>query len=250
MKRVLDKFYDRTGICFIEKRDIVIQKIENFYKNRGFATLECFLVEMDKKGDLWQELINFLTVNETYFFREEKQLNILIEQAKKKESFDVLSLPCATGEEVYTIIAMLEMAGLLPRLRRIVGVDINSEVIRSAKTGAYSSKSFHKTPKEVMDRFFTLQGNGFLFKDIYKNKASFEVCNIFEPDIFALGKFDFILSRNMLIYFDKESRAKATNVLVKMLKEGGNLFLGHADIPAPSAHLIKESIGGIVLYHK
>jgi chemotaxis protein methyltransferase CheR len=250
MRRVLDIFYERTGICFIEKREIVIQKIENFYKNRGFNTLESFLVEMDKKGALWQELINFLTVNETYFFREEKQLNILVDQAKKRDSFDILSLPCATGEEVYTIISMLEMAGLLPRLRRIIGVDINSEVIKSAKAGIYSPKSFHKTPEAVMERFFERHGNGFLFKETYKNKAVFEVHNIFEPDIGALGKFDFILSRNMLIYFDKESRAKATNVLVKMLKDGGNLFLGHADIPAPSAHLVKESIGGIVLYHK
>jgi len=250
MNKILDIFYERTGICFVEKRGIVSQKIENFYKNRNFLSLESFVNELDKQGELWQELVNFLTVNETYFFREEKQLNILIEKAKSKSSFDILSLPCSTGEEVYTVIAMLESAGLLPRLKRIVGVDINSDVIRTAKSGIYMQKSFHKTPSDVVQRFFEPSGNGLRFRDIYKSKASFEVRNIFEPDIGALGKFDFVLSRNMLIYFDKESRSKATNVLVKMLKDGGSLFLGHADIPTPSAHLVKESIGGIVLYHK
>ncbi len=249
-KRVLDTFYSNTGICFLEKRDIVTVKIENFCKIRGFDNINQFVEEINKEGPLWQELINFLTVNETYFFREHRQLDLLMEFAKEKNSFDILCLPCSTGEEVYTIIMMLEMHGLIGKLNKIVGVDINSEVVEKAKAGKYDTKSFHKMKSEIKDRFFTTEDGLFCINEQIKQKATFVNANIFEQKIFELGTFDFLLSRNMLIYFDKHSREKAGETLVKILKDDGVLFLGHADIIGQNDNIVRYLSNGVVYYRK
>jgi chemotaxis protein methyltransferase CheR len=74
--------------------------------------------------------------------------------------------------------------------------------------------------------------------------------NIFDHDIKRLGQFDFVFSRNMIIYFDKKSRLEAEKALVSLLKPGGILFLGHADIVQNSFNLEKTVVGGIVYYKK
>lgn len=239
--KLLDLFYEQTGICFTEKKDIVKLKIENFYKNNGFDNFDNFLVEVQKHETVWQNLVNFLTVNETYFLREIGQLELLAEEAKHKNSFDILCLPSSSGEEVYSIIMMLEMNSLLGKLGKIVGVDINSDVIKKAEVGKYGKRSFHKMTSDIKSQFFDNNGEFSTIKNIYKQKAKFVNTNIFDPKISELGKFDFLFSRNMLIYFDKNSREKATKVLIDLIKDGGYLFLGHADMIGESS-VIKKHI--------
>lgn len=248
MTRVLDLFYEKTGICFVEKQDIVLNKIENFAKNNDYNEIGNFIAELKKCGALWQEFVNFLTVNETYFFREYKQLELLVGLAKNKSSFDILCLPSSSGEEIYTIVMMLEMAGILDRLQGITGVDINSQVIQKAKKGIYSNRSFHKTDESVKSRFFRSYGEEYQIDERLSQKCKFECINIFDSSISKLGKFDFVLSRNMLIYFDNESRARASDALVRFLKRDGNLFLGHADMLSPNSQVVRKMVNGVVYY--
>ncbi len=248
MNKILDTFYKETGICFVEKQDIVIKKIENFSKNRNFHSLVAFSAELQKKGELWQEFVNFLTVNETYFFRESRQLELLVEFASKKSSFNILCLPCSSGEEVYTIAIMLELAGLYGRLGKIVGVDINSDVIEKAKAGEYAKRTFHKTSEAIQAQFLEQKDIHYAVKNSIKSKCDFQNINIFDQKIESLGKFDFVLSRNMLIYFDKESRELAGNVFKKLLLDDGKLFLGHADIMGNGHQFERKMINGIVYY--
>lgn len=248
---ILRYFYDKTGIHFDEKKDVVAHKINGFYKSKGYHDENSFLEGLKRDANLWQEFVNLLTVNETYFYRETKQVELLASMAKEMSGFDILCAPSSSGEEPYTILMMLAEAGLLGRVGRLVGIDINSDVIERAKEGVYSKRSLHRTPPEVASKYFMEDDeNRYAIVNDIKRIADFRVMNIFDRDIKRLGQFDFVFSRNMIIYFDKESRLEAEKALVSLLKPGGILFLGHADIVQNSFNLKKTVVGGIVYYKK
>lgn len=248
---ILDFFYGKTGIHFDEKKDVVAHKIDTFYKSKDFRDIPSFFAELKKEGMLWQEFINLLTVNETYFFRETKQIDIMVELARQMQSINILCAPSSSGEEPYTILMTLAEAGLLSKVGRLVGIDINSFVIESAKKGVYSKRSLHRTPIEAASRYFRENDERcFEITSDIKKFADFKVFNIFDPRIKSLGEFDFVFSRNMIIYFDKESRIEAERTLYSLMKPGGILFLGHADLIPNNVGFKKIVQNGIVYYQK
>jgi chemotaxis protein methyltransferase CheR len=248
---ILEYFYTKTGIHFDEKKDVVAHKINSFYKARNFHDTESFFAALKKDDSLWQEFVNLLTVNETYFFRETKQVDMLISMAKELRSFDILCAPSSSGEEPYTILMSLAEAGLLGRVNKLVGIDINSDVIEKAKKGVYSKRSLHRTPANVVSKYFIENHeHNFEIVNEIKKYVDFKVFNIFDSSVKSLGQFDFVFSRNMIIYFDKESRHEAEKALFGFMKESGILFLGHADIVQNSFNLKKTVVEGIVYYKK
>lgn len=248
---ILEYFYIKTGIHFDEKKDVVANKIDMFYKARNFENANSFFVTLKSDATLWQEFVNLLTVNETYFFREMHQLNIMAELVKNMQGIDVLCAPSSSGEEPYTILMSLAEAGLLGRVRKLVGIDINSDVIERAKKGIYSKRSLHRAPDGVMSKYFTKKSEElFEIANDVKKYVDLLTLNIFDPSVKSLGRFDFVFSRNMIIYFNKESRALAEKALYDLLKPGGILFLGHADIVQNIFNLKKIVQGGIVYYQK
>jgi chemotaxis protein methyltransferase CheR len=250
-EKILEYFYEKTGIHFDEKKEIVAHKLDNFAHLNGFKDASLFFDKLKNDDKLWQDFVNLLTVNETYFFRETKQMEIMLSEAKKLHSFDVLCAPSSSGEEPYTILIMLSEVGLLPRISRLAGIDINSDVIEHAKRGVYAKRSLHRATSEVVSRYFAQNEDGqYKISDEIKKHADFRVLNIFDGSFASLGRFDFVFSRNMLIYFDKESRYEAEKVLFEALKPGGILFLGHADIVQNSFGLKKHVVNGVVYYQK
>lgn len=249
---ILDLFYSKTGIYFDEKKDIVSNKINNFAKKSGFSDLESFLSALKSSDDVWQGFVNMLTVNETYFFRENKQIELMKTLLQSRTgSVNILSAPCSSGEEMFTVLMMLDEFGLLSKVKKITGIDVNSDVIKKASNGIYPKVSFHRTAPETVERYFDKTGDEhFKIKDDMRRITDFSVMNIFDSAFASLGEFDFVFSRNMLIYFDKESRKKAEERLYNAVKPGGILFLGHADIVQNSFGLKKHVVGGIVYYEK
>ncbi len=250
-EKILDYFYEKTGIHFDEKREIVAHKLDTFASNQGFSDANTFFEKLKSDNSLWQEFVNLLTVNETYFFRETKQIDMMVSMTEKLGNFDILCAPSSSGEEPYTILITLSEAGLLPRVSRLIGVDINSEVIDFAKNSVYAKRSLHRATPEVVSKYFSDLGEQqYKISDEIRRRADFRVLNIFDKSFADLGRFDFVFSRNMLIYFDKESRYEAERVLFEALKPGGILFLGHADIVQNSFGLKKNVINGVVYYQK
>jgi len=248
---VLDYFYSQTGIHFDEKKDVVAHKIDSFYKQKGFDGVSSFFRALKGDNSLWQEFVNLLTVNETYFFRETKQIEMMIEFAKTKSRFSILCAPSSSGEEAYTILIMLSEANLLNRVEKLVGVDINSSVIEMARRGVYQKRSLHRANELQISKYFNkLDGNEFEVSQSIRALTRFDVQNIFDNGIKKLGEFDFVFSRNMIIYFDKESRAAAEKALFTLLKPDGKLFLGHADLIPNAVGFLKSVHGGIVCYEK
>jgi chemotaxis protein methyltransferase CheR len=224
-------FKNETGIDFGKKEEIISTKLSNFCRNRGFYDFKSFLNNLKADNYLKQELIDYLTVNETYFYREFHQIEELVEKVKKnKDKVRVLCVPSSTGEEPYSIAIALMEANVTRDKFEIVGIDINSEVIDRAKSAVYKSRSLHKIPSNVREVYFNQKGERYYLVEGIKKLVSFRVINLFSDAFLSLGKFDYIFCRNMMIYFDEPTKQKAKSRLELLIKNSNEkIFYGHAD---------------------
>ncbi len=266
LKRLRDFLNNKYGI-FIDDG-----KLFDIYKKRFLKLMEKFNykdfdkfytdIVLFKNKNLSDEIVNTITVNETYFFRESYQFETLVKYIlpelhrirPKNESINILSAPCSTGEEVYSIaISLLEEGNLInERDFMLLGIDIDKDAIEKAKKGVYSERSVHKLPKEILEKYFEKVENGYKVKDFLIKAVNFKVVNILDKySMKKLGKFDVIFSRNMLIYFDEKNKKEALTIFYNILKENGYLLLGHAEKVPENLGLFKQiKLGNSYVYKK
>ncbi|MDT8318191.1 MAG: protein-glutamate O-methyltransferase CheR [bacterium] len=184
-------------------------------------------------------LVDILTTNETYFLREEYQLKafkeeILPEIVKKKKDkiIRVWSAGCSSGEEPYTL-AMLVLEASLPSDWKveIIGSDISQRVLQIARRGVYSTSSFRVMPDEYKEKFFHQDESGkYHVNDELKDKVTFGKLNLLDSQrINLIPNMDIILCRNVIIYFDNETKRKVIGNFYNKLNGGGYLLLGHSE---------------------
>ncbi|MCK4974149.1 MAG: protein-glutamate O-methyltransferase CheR, partial [Sulfurimonas sp.] len=220
----------KMGEFIYRKSGIYLEEDKHFDKLSKYINLRSAELEVadfrkyffklrfdDKEGEEFQELMNAITVNETYFFREEDQFQVLANKILPElhktlpasKPIRILSSPCSTGEEPYSMILhILEEANVVKeRDIEVVGIDIDSTVIEKAKKAKYTERSIHAIPKGVLAKYFKKKSLGYeLIEDLH-GSVDLQVANIFDKEqMRKLGKFDVIFSRNMLIYFDDASR--------------------------------------------
>ncbi|NPA65923.1 MAG: protein-glutamate O-methyltransferase CheR [Epsilonproteobacteria bacterium] len=225
-----------------------ITSFSSFYHRIRFAKDEVLL----------QDLINSVTVNETYFWREHQQFEILANEilpalAKQKKDIRILVAPTSSGEEVYSIMfAILEEGRVIEKANiEMVGIDIDSNMIRKAKVGLYTQRSVEKLPKYMREKYFKKVGTYYQIDDMFKQNAKFLQANIFDEELSQkLKTFDIVFSRNMLIYFDKKEKEKVFNLFYKILDPKGYLFLGHADANGIDKTMFKPIKSGFHIYQK
>lgn len=229
---LLDYFKGETGIDFDAKREIITRKLINFCRDRKIHGFDDALRELRDNERLKQELIDFLTVNETYFYREIVQIKEVVELVKSSnKKMDILCAPSSTGEEPYTLVMMLLEAGVSPERFHILGIDINADAVARSEKALYRERSLHRLPPQMIQRYFSEAEGGYRLSETVRRCVDFRRMNIFDPAFSQLGKFDVIFSRNMLIYFDKPTKLDAKRRLEALLKdENGRLFFGHADL--------------------
>jgi len=227
-----DKHFDKLS-KYIDKRAAILE-FDNFRKYFFKLRFD------DKAGDEFQELMNAITVNETYFFREKDQFEVLVDkilpELHQKISSDrpirILSSPCSTGEEPYSIILHIVEEGNVVEQRdiEVVGIDIDSNVIKKAIDAKYTERSVHAIPKGILAKWFRKKALGYELSEDLHGTVDFQVANVFDKtQMRKLGKFDVIFSRNMLIYFDDASRKEVAMTFYDMLNPGGYVLLGHAE---------------------
>jgi chemotaxis protein methyltransferase CheR len=231
IESVAHYFKNETGVTFETQFSILQNKVSIFCKKRDINSFKRLLEIVKKDSLIKQELIDYLTTNETFFYREYSQIEELVKLVELAVGrVDILCAPCATGEEPYSIaIALLESN--IPSSRfDIVAIDINDEALQKAKIGLYKERNVRNLSKEILQRYFFPQDNIYKIKDEIKSKVTFKKFNIFDKNLSTLGKFDFIFSRNMLIYFDQETKIKAKTILESLRKNDKHeIFFGHAD---------------------
>ncbi|MDH4944287.1 CheR family methyltransferase [Sulfurimonas sp. C5] len=232
IESIADYFKDLTGVTFDKQISILNSKTKSFCLSYGIYSYNELLEKISHDEDLKQDLINRLTTNETFFYREFNQIAELVSLIKQDtHPVRILCAPCATGEESYSIAIALLEAGVPKTKFTIMGIDINSEAIEKAKEGIYRERNVRNLSDEIRQRYFTQHGDMFHLTPEIKSLIEFKIFNIFEENFKKLEKFDYIFSRNMLIYFDMQTKQKAVKILESMRKDQAKkIFFGHADL--------------------
>jgi chemotaxis protein methyltransferase CheR len=207
---------------------------------RSFAEYQRFLrYDPGRKAEL-EAIVERVTTNETYFFRETHQLDafrdeILPEIASRRRfmgrRLTVWCAGCASGEEAYTVAILVTESGLFaPSEVHIFGNDISRRVLTVARKGVYGRSSFRQTDERHLRRHFREVPGGYLVRDELRSMVSFGQINLIDSDGLALlPEVDVIFCRNVLIYFDVESRRRAVGTFFWKLAKGGYLLLGHSE---------------------
>ena len=185
------------------------------------------------------EIIELVTTNETYFFREEYQLrsfatDVLPELARRlasKRRLSIWSAGCSTGEEVYTVAMLLLESKLFQGWDlRVVGNDISARVLSRARRGVFGPASFRAAREDLVKRYFNETEEGLKISDDVRSICRFGRANLLnDGELLFVGRVDAIFCRNVLIYFNKQSKLDAVSVFYKHLVPGGYLMLGHTE---------------------
>ena len=243
--------YEESGI-FLKSVKITLlsNRLRKRLKALNFETYNEYYNYIQKLTDRSKEieaLLDVVSTNETYFFRNEKQFDALqmeclpgIAKIKQKEKrLKIWSAGCSTGEEPYTIgICIFELMQLFHGWKiEIIATDIASSVLDFAKKGEYSGRRIDKVKPDLLKKYFInnpQQPEFFTVKDEIKNIITFKMLNLFK-DPYPTD-LDLIFCRNVMIYFDKEHQRKLLSGFYKSIFDSGFLFLGHSE----TIHTISE----------
>jgi chemotaxis protein methyltransferase CheR len=231
--------YARTGV-FLKpsKKQLIITRLRKRMEQLNFGQFQDYIHLLEKnQGEELEFFINALTTNETYFFRHTKQFNYLFENIlpelknKSKNPVRIWCGACSTGEEPYSVAITCQeyykehASGTF----KIFASDVNSEVLSTAREGQYLERSFRETPPSIVKRYFTEVANTekarkeFVIKESVKNHIQFMQHNLLKP--FPERHIDVIFLRNVLIYFDNDSKTKVVNNLINTLNPGGYIII-------------------------
>jgi len=243
VRRLCDFLYRRTGMSFAEgKRYYIDRRLAERIAATDSETFQAYFALLRSDADHEIEyLINAFTVNETYFYREEHQLramtsdilNDILRRKPRGETIRIWSVPCATGEEPYSIgIWLMEnFGGVDDHNIEIVGSDIDTRVLTAAAEGVYGKRALMRLPKGLVDRYFEQIGDDKFRIDVgLRNSVLFTPVNLVDTEAMARHRnFDIVFCRNVLIYFDDASRRVAAENLYDCLQPGGYICLGHSE---------------------
>jgi len=211
-----------------------------------------YLYRLQSEVDELQELIELVVVPETWFFRDREAILAVARLAREKivreptARVRILSLPCSTGEEPYSIAMALIDAGVPPGQFQIDAVDICRRSLALAQRAVYGRNSFRGKQLDYRDRYFSAAAEMStlaVLNEEVRTRVRFRYGNMLEADFMhGEASYDFIFCRNVLIYFDRDMQVQAVDMLEGLLDEHGCLFVGPAEAGLLlRAHL--ESIG-------
>lgn len=255
--------YDSSGIYFsAQNRERLLTHVATRMEAVGEADPARYLALLKGGrgfGGERGEFFNQATVNETYFFREEPLFDVLRDKVLprlyqervklRRKKVVIWSAACSSGEEAYSLaILVLESFAVQTHFTSIVGIDINSEVIRKAQAGEYNDYAVRSCSPKQKSVFFTKNGGRYQIRPDLKDFTTFERANLAdEATLRHLPRPDLILCRNALIYFDKASKERVIRYFGATLQPNGYLFLGRTeslfglDHPLDMVHYFKTA---------
>lgn len=253
-KLIREVIYNYSGIYISDDyQSIFMRRLERRLLSLAmdsFHEYYYFLKYNQSNNDELRNLMDVITIKETYFFRELDQMKTLVNEVipklrKRKggESIKIWSAGCATGEEPYTIAMLcMEKGYHLGETRiEIFANDISQEAIQKAKKGIYKQTSFRAIDRAFLQRFFTPLDDGmYMIREEVKECLNFFCINLLEKNrLTFLPLFDVIFCRNVIIYFNDESKRKVIESFHKKLQPKAFLFLGHSESLINFTHLFK-----------
>jgi len=186
--------------------------------------------------DEQQALIEAVIVPETWFFRYPESFATLGKLALKRlaqlnhmRALRILSLPCSTGEEPYSIAMALLDAGLAPHQFKVDGMDVSPLSVERAKRGVYGKNSFRGEQTDFRERHFVAQDDGYSISAKVREQVRLQTGNVLDPALANEPPYDFVFCRNLLIYFDQATQQQVFEMLKRLTQVDGVLFIGPAE---------------------
>lgn len=235
---IKDYLYKNAGIVLNESKQVMVMgRLEKRLRYYDLSSYTEYFKLFTKPGFENERVIaiDLLTTNETYFFREPAHFDFftssILPQYSSYRSFRVWSAASSSGEEAYTLAMLLAEYGRGMQWE-ILGTDISTRILDKAKRGLYPSQASEKIPPDLLKKYClkgTGEYDGFLLIDpALRRNVKFDYANLIGnlPD---LGKFEVIFLRNVMIYFDIETKQRLLERILKSLQPGGYFFVSHSE---------------------
>ncbi len=250
-----DLVYERFGINLTEaKRSLVVSRLQNVLQLQGFDNFKSYYQYLitDRTNQGLNELINQISTNFSYFYRENAHFDFfsrhalpqLIEKLRQHDSYDIRlwTAGCSTGEEPYMLIMlMMEHLGLDYGNWNagLLATDISERVLKMAAEAVYPLDRIERVPAHIRQRYFKAAGSGLAtVSSKVKQDITLRRFNLMNPFPFK-KPFQMIFCRNVMIYFDKPTRDKLIKRFHQFLEPGGYLFIGHSESLGRTQQLYK-----------
>src|SRR5882672_2099518 len=235
---------DRIGLDAASIGSTLLQRsIRLRMKSHGLRKADDYFDLLQSSIAEWSELVESVVVTETWFFRDTESFITLLRLVQESLLANpmgkarLLSLPCSSGEEPFSIAMALLDAGVAPERFEIDAMDISARALACANKGVYGKNSFRGKDLGFRNRHFQSTREGFVISPVIRNCVRFSQGNVlaenFSPPI---AHYDFIFCRNLLIYFDRPTQQKALATIGKLLSPDGVLFVGPAEQPLVMDH--------------
>lgn len=234
---------ENYGIYLKENKKILVEgRLNTVLEELGFSSFSEYIdfIVADKSGKAVTELINKITTNHTFFMREADHFTYFKDKVMpelsisvKDKDLRIWSAACSTGEEPYTLAILLDEFFGRNKMywdAKVLATDISDHVLSIAQQGMYSMEQLQPLPVTWKMNYFQLQHNGnYMVKDALKNEVIFRKFNLNDNAFPFKKKFHVIFCRNVMIYFNEETKKRLINRLYDALANGGYLFIGHSE---------------------
>ncbi len=244
-KHIADLVRQRFGIHLTEKKRALVRgRLHSIVRNSGFDSFEAYYdhVLNDTTGESLLRLIDRISTNHSYFFREVDHFTYLEQQVlpalverreeERNRSIRIWSAGCAAGEEPYTLAMLIDRA-FGPELEKwdvgILGTDISISALQKAKEGIYDNRKTAGVPHEFRRYFTPVDGEHIGINPRIRDMILFKRLNLMREEFPFKGKFDVVFCRNVMIYFDQPVRQELLKRFYRYMRPGGYLFIGHSE---------------------
>ncbi len=241
--RLVSYMRKHYGINLQNKRTLIEGRMSNLLIELGFKNYNDYMDMCfnDKSGKEIDRLIIKLTTNHTYFMREPEHYTFLTQEVlpfikdsnKATKQMRIWSAGCSSGEEAYTTAMHInEFLGAEKAKwdTRILATDISLKILSSAQQGVYNISGMQDLPKEWIDRYFDRKSDElYKVKSKLRDEVIFRTFNLMEEIPYKKAPFDLIFCRNVMIYFEMQTKIELVNRFYDVLRPGGYLFIGHAE---------------------
>jgi chemotaxis protein methyltransferase WspC len=231
---------EATGLNL--SKSVVDRAIKNRMEQTAASDAESYLQQMTPQE--MTALVELVVVPESWFYRDQQAFYAMADFVRARLASDsgrlvrILSIPCAGGEEPYTMAMVLTDAGIPPDHFMIDAFDISPTCVARAKSGIYGRNAFRAQDLAFRERHFSSAGDGdYRINDSIRKQVRFKQGNLLEFDLSTRsGYYDVVFCRNLLIYFDKPTTKAAIGKLEALLQDDGQLFAGYAEVPSFCQH--------------
>jgi chemotaxis protein methyltransferase CheR len=236
-----DLVHDHTGLFFDSDRvDMLMEKLSPLAIERQCKSFLDYYYLLKLEGEVtgeWQRVMEALSVQETYFWREMDQIRALVDIlvpewfAKTNRPLRIWSAACATGDEPFTIAMALEEAGWFRRAPiEIVASDASVTALEKARRGVFRERAFRHLPRELREKYFQSVPHGWSIAPELLVRVRFQRANlVVSSEIMQLATAPIIFCRNVFIYFSSEAICRTVKSFAERIPQGGRLFLGASE---------------------